>query len=424
MHLCKSYGHEIVALANLYPVDESIDELDSYMYQTVGHQVITAVAQCIGLPLFRRKIQGQSRSTDLRYMRTDGDEVEDLEVLLRAVKSRFPDLQGVSTGAIASDYQRLRVENVCSRLGLISLAYMWKQEQPILLQNMIDSGLRAILVKVAAMGLDPHKHLGKELSSLQPLLMRLQEAFVEVVPFTCVMRPLEEFSDGEDEEPVPSWREIRTDNVPLQEALKRKFGEDVASGKLSQDGGLHTQQQFVCAPCKGLVLSRYFCRAVSHLLLTGGETCSEPSSCEVTASLNRSMLAGSLDLSGIGQTDDSPGKLENGIASEGESSLTSALSKSLYSLSLILKDASLSWDDVVVFRVYFVRSIISAYSMGKALDAAILKINDGEFRSQGSTSNVVPRPTLIPVLGVGESSKLEGVVGIEVTASGGLASKL
>ncbi|KMT11007.1 hypothetical protein BVRB_5g112280 isoform B [Beta vulgaris subsp. vulgaris] len=35
MMKCIHYGHEIVALANLLPVDDSIDELDSYMYQTV-----------------------------------------------------------------------------------------------------------------------------------------------------------------------------------------------------------------------------------------------------------------------------------------------------------------------------------------------------------------------------------------------------
>ncbi|BBN10589.1 diphthine-ammonia ligase [Marchantia polymorpha subsp. ruderalis] len=177
MQLCRSYGHEIVALANLYPVDEDVDELDSYMYQTVGHQVITALSQCMGLPLFRRKIQGQTREKGLRYTKTYGDEVEDLEALLRAVKSRFPEIGGVSSGAIASDYQRLRVENVCSRLGLISLAYMWKQEQPYLLQNMIDSGLHAVLVKVAVLGLDPKKHLGKDLATLQPLLMKLQDLY-------------------------------------------------------------------------------------------------------------------------------------------------------------------------------------------------------------------------------------------------------
>jgi diphthine-ammonia ligase len=77
------------------------------------------------------------RAIELRYRATDGDEVEDLEILLRAVKSQIPDVGAVSTGAIASDYQRLRVENVCSRLGLVSLAYMWKQDQTSLLENMV-----------------------------------------------------------------------------------------------------------------------------------------------------------------------------------------------------------------------------------------------------------------------------------------------
>lgn len=38
-------------------------------------------------------------------------------------------LQAVASGAIASDYQRLRVEAVCGRLGLTSLAYLWHQPQ-------------------------------------------------------------------------------------------------------------------------------------------------------------------------------------------------------------------------------------------------------------------------------------------------------
>ncbi|MCI02302.1 meiotically up-regulated protein 71-like protein, partial [Trifolium medium] len=66
----------------------------------------------------------------------------------------------VCSGAIASDYQRLRVESVCSRLGLVSLAYLWKQDQSVLLNEMIANGIVAVTVKVAAMGLDPAKHLG------------------------------------------------------------------------------------------------------------------------------------------------------------------------------------------------------------------------------------------------------------------------
>jgi diphthine-ammonia ligase len=49
---------------------------------------------------------------DLNYAETDRDEVEDMLLLLAYVKERFPEVEGVSSGAIASDYQRLRVEHV------------------------------------------------------------------------------------------------------------------------------------------------------------------------------------------------------------------------------------------------------------------------------------------------------------------------
>ncbi|XP_027350474.1 diphthine--ammonia ligase isoform X5 [Abrus precatorius] len=171
------YGHQIVALANLMPADDSVDELDSYMYQTVGHQIIISYAECMGLPLFRRRIQGSSRHQELGYKATQGDEVEDLFILLREVKRQIPSVTAVSSGAIASDYQRLRVESVCSRLGLVSLAYLWKQDQSLLLQEMISNGIVAVTVKVAAMGLDPSKHLGKEIAFLNAYLHKLKELY-------------------------------------------------------------------------------------------------------------------------------------------------------------------------------------------------------------------------------------------------------
>ncbi|GAB2228849.1 hypothetical protein Droror1_Dr00022980 [Drosera rotundifolia] len=173
MMKCIEYGHEIVALANLLPIDDDVDELDSYMYQTVGHQIVVSYAKCMGLPLYRRRLQGSSRYQKMNYKLTPGDEVEDLRVLLKEVKRQIPSVSAVSSGAIASDYQRLRVESVCSRLGLVSLAYLWKQDQSFLLKEMIGKGVIAILVKVAAIGLDPSKHLGKEIAHLKSYLENL-----------------------------------------------------------------------------------------------------------------------------------------------------------------------------------------------------------------------------------------------------------
>jgi diphthine-ammonia ligase len=78
------------------------------------------------------------RDQKLNYRTTPGDEVEDMFILLDEVKRQIPSISAVSSGAIASDYQRLRVESVCSRLGLVSLSYLWRQDQSVLLQEMVN----------------------------------------------------------------------------------------------------------------------------------------------------------------------------------------------------------------------------------------------------------------------------------------------
>ena len=60
----------------------------------------------------------------------------------------------------------------CRRLGLTVLAYLWQREQDELLQEMIDAGLVAVIIKVAGIGLT-EKHLGKTLAEMQPTLMKL-----------------------------------------------------------------------------------------------------------------------------------------------------------------------------------------------------------------------------------------------------------
>ncbi|XP_020590268.1 diphthine--ammonia ligase isoform X2 [Phalaenopsis equestris] len=92
------------------------------------------------------------------------------------VKQQIPSVTAVSSGAIASDYQRLRVESVCTRLGLVSLAYLWKEDQVLLLEEMIRRGIVAVIIKVAAMGLN-QKHLGRELVDLQSHLLQMNELY-------------------------------------------------------------------------------------------------------------------------------------------------------------------------------------------------------------------------------------------------------
>lgn len=133
MMQCIAAGHEIVALANLVP--HSRTEIDSYMYQSVGHEAIDLIAAAVDLPLYKRETLGNvlsnlkvlvkffsykvkngvflgiSNEKGKTYEPSENDEVEDLYLLLEKVKNEIP-VEAVSVGAILSDYQRVRVENV------------------------------------------------------------------------------------------------------------------------------------------------------------------------------------------------------------------------------------------------------------------------------------------------------------------------
>lgn len=175
MH-CQANGHELVCLANLYPKPGDDDEIDSFMYQTVGYSALEKYSECIGKPMYRRMIEGTSSNQKLEYKCTEQDETEDLYLLLEQVISEHPEVKGVSVGAILSNYQRTRVEDVCSRLGLTSLSYLWQRNQSELMGEMVQSDMEAILIKVAAIGLND-KNLGMTLAQAYPVLTRLNDRF-------------------------------------------------------------------------------------------------------------------------------------------------------------------------------------------------------------------------------------------------------
>lgn len=174
LHRVASEGHELVGLANLVPPVDV--EMDSYMFQTVGQKVVPLYGEALGVPCFQRTISGTPLDQSMDYTPGLGDEVEDLYELLKHIQSCIP-FQAVSCGAIHSNYQRVRAENVCHRLGLKLLSPLWGRDQAQLLQEMIHFGIEAILIKVAGMGLDPNRHLGKSLEEMTHVLGKLNQRF-------------------------------------------------------------------------------------------------------------------------------------------------------------------------------------------------------------------------------------------------------
>ncbi|KAL0938990.1 ATP-binding endoribonuclease [Colletotrichum truncatum] len=165
--------------------DEDAD-LNSFMYQTVGHQVIPLYAEATGLPLYRQPIYGGAKYEGRDYdsshavggdaVAADADETESMVPLLRTIMAHHPEANALCAGAILSTYQRTRVESVALRLGLTPLAYLWKYpvlppvvpgavEDAQLLHDMAAAGLDARIIKVASAGLDD-EFLWERVSSL------------------------------------------------------------------------------------------------------------------------------------------------------------------------------------------------------------------------------------------------------------------
>lgn len=161
---CLEQGHDVVALANLYPADEAVEDSDSFMYQTIGHAVIPLYEQALGLPLYRQAINGyavsQSKTYETRPFSTESDETEELVPLFLQVKQSHPQVNAISTGAILSDYQRTRVESVAIRLGLTPLSFLWQYPRIVprsltsLLEDIGSAGQDSRIIKVSSGGLN------------------------------------------------------------------------------------------------------------------------------------------------------------------------------------------------------------------------------------------------------------------------------
>lgn len=120
---------------------------ESYMFHTPCVDLAALQAEAIGLPLIQETVSGVKEQ-----------EVSELESIL----SRL-DVEGVVSGAIASEYQKSRLEKICSNLGLKVFNPLWGRDPEELMREIISKGFEVMVVGVAAYGLD-EGWLGRKLS--------------------------------------------------------------------------------------------------------------------------------------------------------------------------------------------------------------------------------------------------------------------
>ena len=110
-------------------------------------------------------LQAHAMGLQSALVSSDADELESLEETLGAMK-RDDGVEGLVTGAVASDYQKSRFDNLCDRVGLKSFSPLWRKSPRRLVDDLIGAGFRTVISGVAASGLD-ETWLGKELTAVE-----------------------------------------------------------------------------------------------------------------------------------------------------------------------------------------------------------------------------------------------------------------
>ena len=99
------------------------------------------------------------------YVESSGvkeQELNDLKYALSLAIEKF-NVQGVVTGALLSDYQRMRIAIVCEELGLKTYSPLWRKNQELYLKDLVEFGFKIVITSIDCFGLSP-KFLGKVLT--------------------------------------------------------------------------------------------------------------------------------------------------------------------------------------------------------------------------------------------------------------------
>lgn len=136
-YLAKQRGEDLTCLITLSP-----ERSDSYMFHFPNIKWTPLQAQAMHLPQVTRSTKGIKE-----------EELADLTAAIEEAKSAYS-IERVYTGALASVYQKERVERVCKSLDLEAVSPLWLVDQVDHLYNVVRAGFKVIMTGVAALGLD------------------------------------------------------------------------------------------------------------------------------------------------------------------------------------------------------------------------------------------------------------------------------
>ncbi|MBN2015048.1 MAG: diphthine--ammonia ligase [Candidatus Altiarchaeota archaeon] len=134
VYLEKSEGHDIRYLLSMKPLSD-----ESYMFHHPNIELTGLQSALMNIPLRFKVTPGEKEK-----------ELIDLEKLFLEIKHK---VDGIITGAIASNYQKERIERICSKLGLECVSPLWHIDSEKYWSDLLDAGFEVIVSGVSAQGL-------------------------------------------------------------------------------------------------------------------------------------------------------------------------------------------------------------------------------------------------------------------------------
>jgi len=123
---------------------------ESYMFHTPNVSIVELQAQALDLPLISVVTEGHKEA-----------ELVDLEQAVLQAKTQYG-IEGVVTGAVESVYQATRIQKICDSLCLKCFNPLWKHDQRVLLERLLECDFKVVISGVFAYPLDV-SWLGKQL---------------------------------------------------------------------------------------------------------------------------------------------------------------------------------------------------------------------------------------------------------------------
>ena len=134
-----------------YLVSMISENPESYMYHSTNIHLTELSAQALNIPLIKACTKGEKEK-----------ELEDLRLVLSDLKDEG--VEAIFTGAIASQYQKSRIDKLCNSLSLKSFSPLWHRDPQEYMEELIKLNFEVVIVSVSAEGLD-ESWLGRRINA-------------------------------------------------------------------------------------------------------------------------------------------------------------------------------------------------------------------------------------------------------------------